>query len=685
MRAGLPPGERKLLRRSAPRLMPSWRKTMHPSSAKLPPWVVLHLPHVSTRIPTDVRDQFMLDDDQLAAELKVLTDHFVLDLFLDEACSTPNIRATASRLVVDMERFADDEREPAARHGFGAIYTKTLGGAALRRPLDDEERDSLLARHAAHHTRLAAAVDATLEQCGKCVVLDCHSFPDQPIPFEAEGDGRDRPDICIGTDAFHTPPALARAFVAAFEAQGWTVAVNWPFAGALVPEPFFGRDPRVVGIMIEVNRRICRDEVGVVDGPEHPIAQRVRAVCSDALRGTEQQLPSVSRQETLSAEGISPEAISVFTVHDGNRIEDATTFERETRAEHFEVEVDGWEESPQALALIASTFEPIRWALHPLYEEARDVVDAECDNLTTEVEHLQDPAEGGEPVDEARFANLRKRLAVRRAVLDEMPEDPIDGALDWLRSLDDETFRLQIVPQIQAWLGEPPDWGSYEEDYIPDGATARGAAYVFFRDQDLGTLRTLGVKVIEGDFPGSTYYAAEVCRGIDAANTAAWEHGIPVRFVPAKTVCGPSTLDADWEATVPAEKVRAYSETIYEVAGPRPVCLRIGEANQELATLHNLWGLDTCAFVTACNPRGKASDDAANAGRHARLRHDLQRRRLAFFEGAGGHASNGWPPEPSFLILGLGLDEAREIGVRWEQDAVVWAGADAVARLVLLR
>jgi N-formylglutamate deformylase len=141
---------------------------MHPQDSTLPPWVVLHLPHVSTVVPPGVRDQFLLDDDALAAEMDRLTDHYALELFLDDDCSSSNIRATVSRVVVDMERFVDDAQEPAARHGFGAIYPKTTTGEQLRRHLNPGECEALLQRHADHHARLAVAVDAVRRQHGRC-------------------------------------------------------------------------------------------------------------------------------------------------------------------------------------------------------------------------------------------------------------------------------------------------------------------------------------------------------------------------------------------------------------------------------------------------------------------------------------------------------------------------------------
>jgi N-formylglutamate amidohydrolase len=89
--------------------------------------------------------------------------------------------------------------------------------------------------------------------------LDMHSFPSLPLPYELD-QSRDRPDICIGTDEFHTPERLTDEFVRRFYAEGLSVATNCPLSGALVPMRYFRKDARVSSIMIEVNRRLYLDE-----------------------------------------------------------------------------------------------------------------------------------------------------------------------------------------------------------------------------------------------------------------------------------------------------------------------------------------------------------------------------------------------------------------------------------------
>jgi N-formylglutamate deformylase len=254
---------------------------------QLPPWVVLHVPHAVTTIPDDVRPQFVLDGAALDAELERLTDLHVMALFADGERHARWVCADVSRLVVDVERFADDARETAARHGFGAIYTRTTNGGDLRRPLTDGERGALLARHARHHERLQREVEATLREHGRCLLLDAHTFPDRRLPFETGDPNAPRPDICIGTDAVHTPPALRDALVDHFAAAGWSVAIDDPFAGTMVPAGLHGREPRLAAVMVEVNRRI------VGRAPTPPLVARFRDCIRRAIEKWE-ALPSMA-------------------------------------------------------------------------------------------------------------------------------------------------------------------------------------------------------------------------------------------------------------------------------------------------------------------------------------------------------------------------------------------------------
>jgi N-formylglutamate deformylase len=211
-------------------------------------------------IPPDVRAGLLLDDLELDRELVRLTDWHAdrLLAWIPDAGGALLVNGV-SRLVVDPERFDDDATEPMARVGQGAVYTRTTDGRPLRLP-DEDARATLLARYFdPYHAVLTGLVADALERFDECLLLDGHSFASEPLPSEAD-QSRDRPDVCIGTDPFHTPRDLAAALRATLEAEGFRVELDRPFAGSLVPLSFYRRDARVSSVMVEVRRGLYCDE-----------------------------------------------------------------------------------------------------------------------------------------------------------------------------------------------------------------------------------------------------------------------------------------------------------------------------------------------------------------------------------------------------------------------------------------
>ena len=226
----------------------------------LPPWVVLHIPHNSTLIPANVRDQFTLSDAELNDEIKKMTDHHTQDLFGPGVNSSQIVAAPVSRLVVDVERFEDDALEPMSGVGMGVVYTRTHDAKTLRRPISQEERGELLNEwYRPHHLRLSNAVENAMKCHGRCLIIDCHSFPQKALPYENSPDAVRR-DICIGTDEYHTPNQLADWLVKSIRRSARSVSLNSPFSGSLVPQGYYHLDKRVESVMIEVRRDIYMDE-----------------------------------------------------------------------------------------------------------------------------------------------------------------------------------------------------------------------------------------------------------------------------------------------------------------------------------------------------------------------------------------------------------------------------------------
>ena len=145
-----------------------------------------------------------------------------------------------------------------------------------------------------------------------------------------------------------------------------------------------------------------------------------------------------------------------------------------------------------------------------------------------------------------------------------------------------------------------------------------------------------------------------------------------------------ATVTGEPSAVAPST-LRAYRESAYRVFVTPPLTLRIDRCSAGLRQLHATRRVRSSAFVTACNPLGPLVDARENAAREARLVAELERSGTPFVPGIGEHPAGGWPGEPSVLALGLDLEAACALGRRHAQNAILWSGADAVPRLVLLR
>ena len=165
----------------------------------------------------------------------------------------------------------------------GAIYTKTSSGDPLRW-VTEEEREKLLRQYYdPHHARLTEAVEEKLKAHGRCLIIDGHSFHPIPLPYEPDQE-LNRPDFCIGTDLFHTPKQLSDLTMDYLRKEGFSVSMNRPYAGSLVPMKYYGKDRRVCSIMIEINRRLYMDENGQRSNSFSSI-QRTVSVLLEKLKG----------------------------------------------------------------------------------------------------------------------------------------------------------------------------------------------------------------------------------------------------------------------------------------------------------------------------------------------------------------------------------------------------------------
>ncbi|NCG39234.1 MAG: N-formylglutamate amidohydrolase, partial [Actinobacteria bacterium] len=116
-----------------------------------------------------------------------------------------------------------------------------------------------------------------LEAHGRCLIIDLHSYPASQQTYEqASGP---RPELCLGTDEFHTPEDLAVRVETIAATHGLEVRRNTPFAGTLVPMKHYRSDARVTSLMMEWRRDLYRTQ-----GRSDPAAlNKLRAVVAQVI------------------------------------------------------------------------------------------------------------------------------------------------------------------------------------------------------------------------------------------------------------------------------------------------------------------------------------------------------------------------------------------------------------------
>ena len=140
--------------------------------------------------------------------------------------------------------------------------------------------------------------------------------------------------------------------------------------------------------------------------------------------------------------------------------------------------------------------------------------------------------------------------------------------------------------------------------------------------------------------------------------------------------------------TLAGETLVAYLDTDYwveRVPAAESFALRVGEPCAPMRQLTNSSRAKGAAFITAYNPLGIATGESANKQAQAALAARLAGCAREVLSGEGRGRIGDWPPEPSWLALGIDFDDACQLGRAFGQNAIIWVGSDYTPALVILR
>lgn len=225
--------------------------------------VVFASPHSGAIYPPELLARSKLSAHQLRRNEDIYIDHLFHSAV---AAGSPFLRATFPRVIVDVNRAANelppewqvlnadseaDQTTPRAAAGLGVVptYLSETQSIYSRIPDIDDVSNRLKRLYHPYHTTLQGLLRTSLSRFGRALLVDCHSMPGfAPM-------GSRRPDIILG-DRFGTSchsDTLA-LFRELFAQAGYSVGINYPYAGGYTTTHYGKPDEGVEAIQIEVNR-----------------------------------------------------------------------------------------------------------------------------------------------------------------------------------------------------------------------------------------------------------------------------------------------------------------------------------------------------------------------------------------------------------------------------------------------
>ena len=240
--------------------------SLTPSQAGRATPLVFASPHSGDLYPGDMGAAARLSEATLRSAEDAAVDRL---LAAGSAAGAVLIAGRIGRAYVDLNR-APDELDPMlvlncpeapppglkTLAGYGVVPRLAGDGTPLYdRGLTLEEARQRVARvHVPYHDALTGLMQAARDRHGRAVLIDWHSMPSRAT-------GPHGPDVVLG-DRHGTSCAtgLTRRLRALFEAMGWRVALNRPYAGGYATQVWGRPEAGYEAIQVELNRRLYWDE-----------------------------------------------------------------------------------------------------------------------------------------------------------------------------------------------------------------------------------------------------------------------------------------------------------------------------------------------------------------------------------------------------------------------------------------
>lgn len=244
--------------------------------------LVFASPHSGWIRPEDFQPAAGLSEARIRSAEDVLVDQLIAAA---PGHGIPVLSGRISRAYVDLNRSASEldpaliddcpaaEPSPKTLAGFGVIPRRAGDGADLydRRLSMAEAVRRLEAIHAPYHGALADLMEQAHRAQGRAVLVDWHSMPSRAASGRSRGPGRapvQGVDVILGDRHGSACDArLTRKLRALFEAAGWRVGLNQPYAGGYSTQTWGRPGDGFHAVQIELSRALYLDETTLAPTP----------------------------------------------------------------------------------------------------------------------------------------------------------------------------------------------------------------------------------------------------------------------------------------------------------------------------------------------------------------------------------------------------------------------------------
>lgn len=136
--------------------------------------------------------------------------------------------------------------------------------------------------------------------------------------------------------------------------------------------------------------------------------------------------------------------------------------------------------------------------------------------------------------------------------------------------------------------------------------------------------------------------------------------------------------------TIPIHLLEFYISANYHVSATTPFKIKVNQFSDELKKLHFDHNVSCSAFLTAHNPFSELTSDELNNTYQESLINEIKTLSLKFVKGYGESsvATTDWQ-EASLLVLGLELDDAQKLAVKYKQNAFIFSHENCIPQLVI--